>query len=50
MFSFKLCHPELRKIYVANDIAVMNVYGFDIRYMSEAECVVELIEDVSEVV
>ena len=33
--------PELRKAHQANDRAVMQAYGFDVK-MSEAECVGEL--------
>ena len=34
--------PELRKAHQANDIAVMEAYGFNWRKMSEADCVAEL--------
>ncbi len=36
--------PELRKAHTANDIAVMKAYGFDIKNMSEADCVAELMK------
>lgn len=35
---------ELRKAHTANDIAVMNAYGFDIKKMSEDDCVAELMK------
>ena len=34
--------PELRKAHEANDRAVMQAYGFNIKEMSEADCVAEL--------
>lgn len=36
--------PELRKAHQLNDAAVMEAYGFDWRYMSESECVAELMK------
>lgn len=36
--------PELRKAHVENDKAVMKAYGFDIKSMSEADCVAELMK------
>lgn len=34
--------PELTKAHTENDKAVMRAYGFDIKTMSEADCVAEL--------
>lgn len=34
----------LQKAHKANDIAVMKAYGFNIRDMSEADCVAELMK------
>lgn len=34
--------PELLKAHRANDIAVMKAYGFDVKTMTEADCVAEL--------
>ena len=34
--------PELRKAHQANDKAVMQAYGFDVKTMTESSCVVEL--------
>ena len=36
--------PELRKAHQANDRAVMNAYGFDVKSMTEASCVAELMK------
>lgn len=36
--------PELRKAHQLNDIAVMKAYKFDIKNMSEADCVSELMK------
>lgn len=36
--------PDLLKAHRENDRAVMNAYGFDIKTMSEAECVAELMK------
>ena len=35
---------ELQKAHQANDAAVMKAYGFDIKKMSEADCVAELMK------
>lgn len=35
---------ELRKAHQANDRAVMQAYGFNIKEMSEADCVSELMK------
>ena len=37
-------YPELMKAHQANDRAVMQAYGFDIKEMSEADCVAELMK------
>ena len=34
--------PELRKAHQANDRAVMQAYGFDVKTMTESSCVAEL--------
>lgn len=36
--------PELRKAHQANDRAVMQAYGFDIKTMTESRCVAELMK------
>ncbi len=36
--------PELQKAHKKNDIAVMKAYGFNIKEMSEADCVAELMK------
>ena len=36
--------PELQKAHTANDRAVMKAYGFDVKNMSEADCVAELMK------
>ena len=36
--------PELRKAHQANDRAVMQAYGFDIKTMTESNCVAELMK------
>lgn len=36
--------PELRKAHIANDKAVMQAYGFNVRETSEASCVATLME------
>ncbi len=36
--------PELRKAHQANDKAVMQAYGFDIKTMTESTCVAELMK------
>ena len=36
--------PELQKAHTANDIAVMKAYGFNIKEMSKADCVAELMK------
>ncbi len=35
---------ELQKAHNENNIAVMKAYGFDIKNMSEADCVVALMK------
>lgn len=41
---------ELKKAHQANDRAVMQAYGFDIKEMSEADCVAELMKMYQELV
>ena len=36
--------PELRKAHQANDRAVMQAYGFDVKSMTESSCVAELMK------
>lgn len=36
--------PELRKAHQANDKAVMQAYGFNVKTMTESECVAELMK------
>lgn len=36
--------PELRKAHQANDRAVMQAYGFDVKTMTESNCVAELMK------
>ena len=36
--------PELQKAHKANDRAVMQAYGFDIKTTSEADCVAKLMQ------
>ena len=36
--------PELRKAHTANDRAVMQAYGFDVKTMTEADCVAALMK------
>ncbi len=36
--------PELRKAHQANDKAVMQAYGFDVKTMTESSCVAELMK------
>lgn len=35
---------ELRKAHQANDVAVMEAYGFNWKNMTESECVAELMK------
>ena len=39
-----LMPPELQKAHTQNDIAVMKAYGFNIKEMSESDCVAELMK------
>lgn len=41
---------ELQKAHTANDRAVMNAYGFDIKSMSEADCVAALMKMYQEMI
>lgn len=36
--------PELRKAHQNNDRAVMKAYGFDVKTMTESDCVAELMK------
>lgn len=36
--------PELRKAHQANDRAVMQAYGFDVKTVTESTCVAELMK------
>ena len=42
--------PELRKAHQANDRAVMQAYGFDVKTMTESSCVAELMKMYQELV
>ncbi len=42
--------PELRKAHQANDRAVMQAYGFDVKTMTESACVAELMKMYQELV
>lgn len=42
--------PELQKAHTANDRAVMKAYGFNIKTMSESDCVAELMRMYQELV
>ena len=42
--------PELRKAHMENDKAVMRAYGFNIKEMSEADCVAALMKMYQEMV
>lgn len=42
LYNETLMPPEIRKAHQANDRAVMQAYGFDIKGMTESNCVAEL--------
>ncbi len=42
--------PELRRAHQANDKAVMQAYGFDVKTMTESACVAELMKMYQELV
>ncbi len=42
--------PELRKAHQANDRAVMQAYGFDVKTMTESTCVAELMKMYQELI
>lgn len=42
--------PELSKAHQKNDIAVMKAYGFDVKNMSEADCVSALMKMYQEMI
>ena len=44
LYDERIMPPELRKAHQANDRAVMNAYGFDVKTMTEASCVAELMK------
>ena len=44
MYDDNLMPPELRKAHQANDRAVMQAYGFDVKTMTESSCVAELMK------
>lgn len=44
LYDDLLMPPDLRKAHQANDIAVMEAYGFDWKNMTESECVAELMK------
>ena len=44
LYDERIMPPELRKAHQANDRAVMNAYGFDVKSMTEASCVAELMK------
>ena len=44
LYDDTITPPELRKAHQANDRAVMQAYGFDVKTMTESGCVAELTE------
>lgn len=44
LYDDTLMPPELRKAHQANDRAVMQAYGFDVKTMTESSCVAELMK------
>ena len=44
LYDERTMPAELRKAHQANDRTVMNAYGFDIKTMTEASCVAELMK------
>ena len=44
LYDERTMPPELRKAHQSNDRAVMNAYGFDVKTMTEASCVAELMK------
>ena len=42
--KFSLFRTNLRKAHQANDRAVMQAYGFDVKTTTEASCVAELMK------
>ena len=44
LYDDDLMPPELRKAHQANDRAVMQAYGFDVKTMTESSCVAELMK------
>ena len=44
LYDERTMPSELRKAHQANDRAVMSAYGFDVKTMTEAGCVAELMK------
>ena len=44
LYDDTITPPELRKAHQANDRAVMQAYGFDVKSMTESTCVAELMK------
>ena len=44
LYDDTITPPELRKAHQANDKAVMQAYGFDVKTMTESTCVAELMK------
>ena len=44
LYDDTITPPELRKAHQANDRAVMQAYGFDVKTMTESTCVAELMK------
>lgn len=44
LYDDTIMPPELRKAHQANDRAVMQAYGFDVKTMTESSCVAELMK------
>ena len=50
LYDDTIMPPELRKAHQANDKAVMQAYGFDVKSMTESTCVAELMKMYEELV
>ena len=50
LYDERTMPAELRKAHQANDRAVMNTYGFNIKTITEASCVAELMKLYSTIV
>ena len=44
LYDERTMPPELRKAHQDNDRAVMQAYGFDVKAMTESQCVAELLK------